>query len=171
MKISLFKSLSVFVCLYCVSILPVHSANKMVPCKILGPWRECISVVLADDTEEKQVKELHPPSAEKAKLYLVRSGMVAAQLPTTVSLDQKQIASLAPDTFITFEVSPGKHMLGSTTFGGDQIERDFKGGEAYFYKVNLEIYFHKRNEHISMIGKSDVQHLLTQLHLLEMNHE
>lgn len=171
MKISMLDSSIVFICLYCVSILPVHSANKTAPCKIFGSWRECISVPMADDTDEKQAKELHSPTAEKAKLYLVRSGMVAARLPTLVSLDQKKIASLTPDTFITFDVSPGKHTLQSATFGGDQEERNFKGGESYFYKVNLDIYFNKKNEHISMISKSDMQHLLTQLHLAKINHD
>lgn len=171
MKISLLHSFSVFIYLYCVSILPVHSANKTAPCKIFSSWRECISVPMADDADEMQAKELHLPTAEKAKLYLIRSGFVAAQLPTRVSLDQKKITTLAPDTFIAFEVSPGKHQLGSATFGGDQIEREFKAGVAYFYKVNLGIYFNQRHEHISRINKSETQQLLAQLHLAKIDHE
>ncbi|MBR7792020.1 hypothetical protein KDM87_05370 [Undibacterium sp. FT147W] len=171
MKISALHSFSVFICLYCASILPAHSANKTAPCKIFGSWRECISAPMADDVDEKLAKELHTPTAEKAKLYLVRSGFVAAQLPTRVSLDQKHIATLAPDTFIALEVSPGIHQLGSATFGGNQIERDFKAGVAYFYKVNLGIYFNQRNEHISTISQSETQQLLAQLHLVKIDHE
>jgi len=171
MKAPQFTALSIFVFLGCVATIPAHSADSMVACRIFGSWRECASVVLADDKEEKQAKELRPSSAEKAKLYVVRSGMVVARLPTSVSLDKKDIASLAPDTFITLEISPGKHQLDVVTFGGDQIESDFKGGASYFYKVNLGINFNISSEHIATISRSEIQGLMAQLRMAKIKQQ
>lgn len=171
MKAPQFTALSISAFLGCVATIPAYSTDSMVACRIFGSWRECASIARASDMEEKQAKELGPPSAEKAKLYVVRSGLVAASLPTSVSLDQKDIAYLAPDTFITLEISPGKHQLDVVTFSGDQIENDFKGGVSYFYKVNLGINFHKRSEHIATISRSEIQGLMAQLHMAKIKQQ
>jgi hypothetical protein len=85
---------------------------------------------MADDADEKQAKELHLPQQKRQNcISFAQDSSLHNCPPGSVSI--RKITTLAPDTFIAFEVSPGKHQLGSATFGGDQIEREFKAGVAF----------------------------------------
>lgn len=95
----------------------------------------CASVTLAPDDLDAQAKRFRP-QAGKANVYLTRTSPLGGAFLFQVFLDGKLAGSIAPNTYLLFEVEPGERRLAVTT-----PESQFVAGltaaasESYFIEV------------------------------------
>jgi hypothetical protein len=103
--------------------------------------QDCIAVPLADQTEDAEAKRFLPPDGDKARLYIVRPYTQEQREKSSVFLDGRQVALLAPLTYVTLDVKPGAHQIALHTQGNTEIQLDVARGKVYYIQYQLNIHF------------------------------
>lgn len=84
------------------------------------------------DTDAKRFS----PPPDKANLYLTRTSSLGVAVLFQVYLDGKLAGSVAPDTYLLFEVEPGKHQVSVITEESQAaLTVDAAPGGNYFVNV------------------------------------
>lgn len=98
--------------LICVTALfPAKAQEARVPCQRFWHQIACVSVPLAPSTDDAKAKQFGVPSGAMGKIYLARSGTMAPLQKSDIFLDGKWIGTLAPQTYLTFEINAGLHTV------------------------------------------------------------
>ena len=68
----------------------------------------CTSVPLAPRDADTAAKRFDPPAPGRAALYIVREGYMISD-EVAVLVDQRAVGTLAYDTYLRLELTPGRH--------------------------------------------------------------
>ena len=75
------------------------------------------------------------------KVYIFRQAkFIGDLLPAIIRLDGKEIGYLGPETYFSFCVSPGNHLIESAPVSYNvwfEEEGNFEASKSYFYKITL----------------------------------
>jgi hypothetical protein len=95
----------------------------------------CATVPLMPERADVAAKRFSP-TPHKANLYIIRPNRLAYAVLFQVYLNGKLAGSIATNTYLLFEVEPGKHQIVVVT-GESQnaVTMDFRDGENYFIDV------------------------------------
>lgn len=76
------------------------------------------------------------PPPNKANLYITRTSNLGFAILFKLYLDGELAGSIAPSTYLLFELEPGKHQIAVITAENqDAVTIDFRDGENYFIDV------------------------------------
>ena len=93
------------------------------------------TVPLMPQTLDEEAKRF-APSPEKTNIYLTRRSSLGMAVLFQVHLDGKLAGSIAPETYLLFEVEPGKHQIAVITQESQDAMTISAGrGENYFVDV------------------------------------
>ena len=92
------------------------------------------SIPMAPNKEDLIRKQFTIPSKDKSGIYIYRNTFVGSALIKVVYLDDKVLGSIANETYLYAEVSPGKHKLSTTSeFSPNDLDITTVGGKNYYF--------------------------------------
>jgi len=101
----------------------------------------CATIPMESKEKTNMAKVFSPPSAEKAGLYIYRSGLFGAALKKDVWIDGKCIGETAPNVFFYEEVIGNQEHKISTEseFSPNDLVVKTEGGKNYFVKQYIKM--------------------------------
>lgn len=101
----------------------------------------CASVTMESKEKSDAAKKFAPPAADKAGLYIYRSGAFGGALKKDVWLDGKCIGETAPNVFFYEEVAGGtEHKISTESeFSPNDLVLKTEGGQNYFIRQYIKM--------------------------------
>ena len=113
------------------------------------------TVSLMPQTLEVEAEQFSPPP-EKANTYITRKSSVAMTVLFQVHLDRKLAGSIAPDTYLLFEVEPGTHQIAVLTQESQAtMTITARSGDNYFVDVVPKFGWNRAQAELEELTQED----------------
>ncbi|HEY5719975.1 MAG TPA: DUF2846 domain-containing protein, partial [Gammaproteobacteria bacterium] len=91
----------------------------------------CASVPMSSLERDREAKAFVVPEG-KASIYLYRNESFGGAIAMTVSLDGRVAGRTGPNTYMLWQVDPGRHEIVSITENESKLVLETRAGETYF---------------------------------------
>jgi len=100
----------------------------------------CASVPMASGDLDAEGKRFGQPPAGKAALYLYRESIFGAAMTVNVTMGQRALGALAPDTWFAIDVEPGQYDIRCNAGeGADSKIVAIAAGEIRYVEVAMRV--------------------------------
>jgi hypothetical protein len=100
----------------------------------------CASVTMESKDKSDTAKKFAAPAADKAGLYIYRTGFVGGALKKDVWIDGACVGETAPDVFFYEEVPGGEHKVSTESeFSPNDLVLKVEGGQNYFIRQYIKL--------------------------------
>jgi len=98
------------------------------------------SIPMAPNKDDLIRKQFTTPDKNKAGIYVYRNSFAGSALIKVVYIDDKVLGSIANETYLYAEVTPGKHKLSTTSeFSPNDIYINTIGGKNYYFNHYIKL--------------------------------
>ncbi|NEX63315.1 DUF2846 domain-containing protein [Noviherbaspirillum galbum] len=145
----------------CVNV-PVREG--FVPCQRLERSSQCVTVSLASRSDDMLAKQFAPATNGMARIYLARAHTQAPTQRSTVFVDGRRIAQLAPLTFVVMDVPPGARQISIDTQGHTALLKlQASAGGLYFVEQRFDWLYNGVGTGIRLVESSEAQRKIVAL--------
>ncbi|MEQ9299525.1 MAG: DUF2846 domain-containing protein [Cyclobacteriaceae bacterium] len=100
--------------------------------------------------------------AEEATVYLIRYGVGAPGIPSTIELNQQYVGRTLPYSYIQLSVEPGKHRITANLRNRYSVDMTVEAGKSYYLRQYIVPGAFFPGTRIEMIDEEDGVKLLNQ---------
>ena len=129
----------------------------------------CASVPLANQQIGEAAKQFTPPPADKAGLYIYRTGVMGSSLKKDIKINGNCVGESAPNTFFYQQVPGNQEYTISTEseFSPNDIKLFAKGGNNYFIKQYIKPGLLVGGANLKIVDNVEGQQAIQKLKLAE----
>ena len=129
----------------------------------------CASVPLANQQTGEAAKQFTSPPADKAGLYIYRTGGIGASLKKDIKINGNCVGESAPNTFFYQQVPGNQDYTISTEseFSPNDIKLFAKGGNNYFIKQYIKPGLLVGGANLKVVDSIEGQQAIQKLKLAE----
>ena len=114
----------------------------------------CASVNLADPNDDSAAKTFSVADG-KSNIYIYRDEDVVLNTDVSIEIDEKQMGSTGPQTFILATVSPGRHTIIARGENTETLEITTEAGENYFVWLEIRLGAFTNHGHLHLVSMDE----------------
>lgn len=117
----------------------------------------CASVPMASKEQDSTLKAFAQPTADKAGLYVYRSGsFVGGALKKNIYIDGAFLGETAPGVFFYKEITLGQHQISTESeFSDNAIAFQADGGKNYFCQQYIKMGVFVGGANVQMVSEQE----------------
>lgn len=99
----------------------------------------CATVPMANTQDDAAGKAFHPPPPGLASLYVYRESIFGAAYTLSLSMGQRLLGTLAPDTWFKLDVEPGQYDMRCTAENTASTPLAIAAGETRYVETAVRM--------------------------------
>lgn len=133
-----------------------HRAVLVVAVIAVAMAMGCVAVAPEVAARDAALKASPQPAADKAALYVFRSGFVGHTMKKKVYVDGVLLGEMANETYCYRELAPGPHELATESeFGRNKITFQAAGGTSHFAEQYMKVGVFETGANVRMVSAED----------------
>lgn len=118
----------------------------------------CATVPEGDSSLDAKLKTFAPPPAEKAGIYIYRTGGIGTAVKRSLFIDDVRIGDSAPNFYYHRYVDPGVRVVATNSeMGQNKAVINAEGGENYYFKAYMTLGVITAGSDIVQVGNDEGQ--------------
>lgn len=116
----------------------------------------CATVPMAPVEQDSALKAFSKPTADKAGLYVYRTGGMGTALKKNIYVDGVLLGETAQKTFFYKEILPGNHEISTESeFSNNSITFQAEGGRNYFARQYIKMGVFVGGANLVMVSEEE----------------
>lgn len=147
--------LSIVALLVLMSATHAYAAHSV--CLYANAHQQCVTVPLAENSQDIAAKQFLIPTDGKSKIYIVRSFASVRSQALQLSIDGQPVANMAPYTYALIDLSPGLHRIVARSGKGAEVLLNTEPGKLYYVESELSLMFNTVSANLKILDEKKGQ--------------